>query len=84
MAEEAIKPKRKTKTSAAAVAKYQKRVYATLFARLPKELVYAFRERCEQNGDSQAQILRRAVEAYLSETEEAESAAEAEAETDPQ
>ncbi len=76
MAEE---PKKKNRTSYEAVAKYHKRVYAGLYVQLPKDLIYTFRERCDKLGVSRAQVVKKAIEAFLAETEEAESAAEAEA-----
>lgn len=39
-----------------------------LSARLPKDLVAEFRATCSAAGDSQASIIRQAIEAYLSGT----------------
>lgn len=61
------KAKRKTKTSSAVKQRYNKKVYAKVSAMLPKELVAAFKEKCRATGVSQAQIVRDAVERFLSE-----------------
>lgn len=39
--------------------------YKQIAIRLPKDLVEAFKDKCEENGDSQAGILKKAIEEYL-------------------
>ncbi len=84
MANENQTPKRKTHTSSAVKRKYNQKVYASLYVQLPKELIYAFRERTEQLGVSRAQVVKEAIEAFLAKTDEARPSAAAEAKTDPQ
>ena len=48
-----------------AINKYNAKNYDTISVRLPKELVQQFRERVTSNGDSQAKIIKEAIEAYL-------------------
>lgn len=59
-------PKRKTHTSTQVKARYNKKVYSTISVQLPKELVANFKEKCKVEGVSQAQIIKKAVEDYLS------------------
>lgn len=54
------------KTSYEVKEKYKKKVYAQVKADLPKELVLEFRTLVKQNGDSQAQIIKSALEEYIS------------------
>ncbi len=61
--------KRKTHTSAAVKNRYNNRVYGSVTARLPKELVQAFKEKCAAKGISQAQIFKKAIEQFLEEQE---------------
>ena len=62
MAEE----KRKTKTSTAVKTRYNEKVYDVISARVPKELAAAFREKCTAEGIPQAQIIKKAIEDFLS------------------
>lgn len=48
-----------------AINKYNAKNYDTISVRLPKELVQQFREKVASNGDSQAKIIKEAIEAYL-------------------
>ncbi len=57
--------KRKTTTSTAVKMRYNNKVYSTISVRLPKDLVADFKNKCETEGVSQAEIVRRAVEAFL-------------------
>ena len=57
--------KRKTRTSVAAVNRYNAKTYDVLSVRIPKDLAAAFKEKCTQNGDSQAGVVKQAIEAYL-------------------
>ena len=63
MAEE----KRKTHTSTAVKARYNAKVYDTVRAQLPKELVAAFKAKCTERGVSQAQVLKDAIQKFLEE-----------------
>ena len=56
---------RKTRTSAAVKNRYNAKTYGTIAVALPKDLVAAFKEKCQQEGISQAQIVREAVERFL-------------------
>lgn len=58
--------KRKTHTSSAVKRRYNEKVYDIISARLPKDLVADFKEKCAAEGVSQAAIVRAAVEKFLS------------------
>ena len=62
MAEE----KRKTKTSTAVKQRYIDKTYDIISGRVPKELAAAFREKCTAEGIPQAQIIKKAIEDFLS------------------
>lgn len=47
------------------VKKWQAEHYLNVACRVPKELAEAFREKCKENGDSQAAIIKKAMEDYL-------------------
>lgn len=57
--------KRKTVTSSAVKNRYNKKVYGSVAALLPKELVAEFKQKCLADGVSQSQIIRKAIENYL-------------------
>ena len=59
--------KRKTHTSTEVKARYNAKVYSSIGAQLPKQLVSDFKEKCKKNGDSQAQIIKDAIIKYLKE-----------------
>lgn len=59
--------KRRTKTSSVVKDRYNSKVYDVISVRVPKELAASFKEKCKQTGDSQAQIIKKAMEAYLAE-----------------
>ena len=59
------KPKRKTKTSWQVKSRYRKKVYARVYADLPKELVENFRAVISEKGVSMASVLKVALEQYL-------------------
>jgi predicted DNA-binding protein len=48
-----------------AIRKYDAEHYAMLSVRIPKELLREFKEKCTITGDSQAKIIKEAIEAYL-------------------
>lgn len=58
--------KRKTKTSSAVKQRYNEKVYDNISARVPKELAAAFKEKCAAEGIPQAQIIKKAIEDFLS------------------
>lgn len=58
--------KRKTRTSTAVKMRYNKKTYEDVRAALPKELARNFKEKCAEEGVAQAQIIKRAVEEFLS------------------
>ena len=58
--------KRKTKTSAAVKNRYNAKVYGTINIKIDKALVESFKQKCKEDGISQAQILKKAIEDYLS------------------
>lgn len=58
--------KRKTHTSTEVKARYNAKVYSNLSLKLPKELVANFKEKCTREGVSQASIIKKAIEDFLS------------------
>ena len=56
-----------SKPSTAVKNRYNVKTYGVLAVRLPKELVTAFKEKTKERGDSQAAVIKKAVEAYLRE-----------------
>lgn len=48
------------------VKKWNEAHYIQVAYRFPKELVTAFKEKCKENGDSQAAIIKKAMEEYVS------------------
>lgn len=58
--------KRKTKTSSAVKQRYNEKVYDVISTRIPKELAAAFKEKCVAEGIPQAQIIKKAIEEFLS------------------
>lgn len=58
--------KRKTKTSVLAVTRYNKKTYDSIAVRIPKEMAAAFKEKCSADGISQAQVIKDAIQEYLS------------------
>ncbi len=65
-----MEEKRKTKTSSAVKNRYNNRVYGSVIVRIPKEMAEAFKEKCTAAGISQAQVIKKAIEEFLSEQEE--------------
>ena len=57
--------KRKTNTSAEVKARYNKKTYESLFVNLPKDMAQKFKQKCKEEGISQAKIIKEAVEAFL-------------------
>ncbi len=48
-----------------AIKKYDAEHYTMISARVPKELAQKFKDKCAETGDSQAGIIKAAIEAYL-------------------
>lgn len=61
--------KRKTKTSSAVKNRYNAKVYDRITACVPKELAEAFKEKCAAEGVPQAQIIKKAIEDFLKNTD---------------
>lgn len=61
--------KRKTTTSTAVKARYNKKTYDVIRASVPKELAEALKEKCAAEGVPQAQIIKKAIEEFLKEME---------------
>lgn len=59
--------KRKTHTSSEVKRRYNDKVYSTVKAQLPKDLVARFKEKCKAEGISQAQVVKKAIEEFLGE-----------------
>lgn len=59
--------KRKTHTSTDVKRRYNEKVYDRIGLSVPKEMAAAFKAKCAAEGVSQAQVLKRAIEAYLAE-----------------
>lgn len=59
--------KRKTHTSTDVKRRYNEKTYTLISASVPKETAAAFKEKCAAEGIPQAQIIKRAIEAFLNE-----------------
>lgn len=57
--------KRKSHTSSEVKARYNAKVYSNLSLKLHKELVANFKEKCSEEGVSQASVIKKAIEEYL-------------------
>ena len=62
---ETRKKVRKHTTSSAVKQRYNEKVYDVIAVRIPKELAARFKEKCQETGDSQAGIIKKAIEEYL-------------------
>lgn len=58
--------KRKAETSSAVKRRYNQKTYGVVTAYVPKELAAAFKEKCAAEGIPQAQIIKAAIEDFLS------------------
>lgn len=56
---------RKTTTSTEVKRRYNDKVYAKIQVELPKDTVFAFKEKCKQTGTSQASVILEAIENFL-------------------
>ena len=62
---EEVKPKRKTKTSTAVKARYNKKTYDRITVCVAKDKAQVFKSKCIERGVSQAQILKDAIDRFL-------------------
>lgn len=58
--------KRKTKTSTAAKTRYNEKTYDVIAVRVPKSTAAVFRAKCAAEGVPQAQIIKNAIESFIS------------------
>ncbi len=59
--------KRKTHTSTAVKQRYNEKAYDNIAVRVPKEMAAAFKAKCLEKGIPQAQVIKKAIEQFLSE-----------------
>lgn len=59
--------KRKTTTSTAVKRRYNEKTYSAIAVSVRKDMAAAFKAKCLERGESQAQVIKRAIEAYLEE-----------------
>lgn len=55
-----------SKTSWQVKERYNSKVYSDIRVKLPKELVNDFKEKCREEGVSQASVIKEAIEKYIS------------------
>lgn len=58
--------KRKTHTSTEVKRRYNEKTYTLISASIPKETAAAFKAKCVAEGIPQAQIIKKAIEDFLS------------------
>lgn len=58
--------KRKTTTSSAVKRRYNEKTYTQIVASVPKETAATFKAKCAAEGIPQAQIIKKAIEEFLS------------------
>ena len=58
--------KRKTHTSKEVKRRYNEKAYTLISASVPKETAAAFKAKCAAEGIPQAQIIKKAIEDFLS------------------
>ena len=58
--------KRKTRTSTEVKRRYNDKTYTLISASVPKETAAAFKAKCAAEGIPQAQIIKKAIEDFLS------------------
>ena len=58
--------KRKTHTSTEVKRRYNEKTYTLISASVPKETAAAFKAKCVTEGIPQAQIIKKAIEDFLS------------------
>ncbi len=62
--------KRRTHTSTEVKRRYNEKAYTLISAAVPKDMAAAFKEKCAAVGIPQAQVIKKAIEAFLEEREE--------------
>lgn len=60
-----MEQKRKTTTSSEVKRRYNNKVYSTIKAELPKELVAEFKELCKAKGVSQASVIKNSITEFI-------------------
>lgn len=58
--------KRKTRTSTEVKRRYNEKTYTLISASVPKETAAAFKAKCAAEGIPQAQIIKKAIEDFMS------------------
>lgn len=58
--------KRKTTTSSEVKRRYNQKTYGAVTVYVPKEMAEAFKAKCAAEGIPQAQIIKKAIEEFLS------------------
>ena len=58
--------KRKSRTSTEVKRRYNEKTYTLISASVPKETAAAFKAKCAAEGIPQAQIIKKAIEDFLS------------------
>ena len=58
--------KRKTHTSTEVKRRYNEKTYTLISASVPKETAAAFKAKCAAEGSPKAQIIKKAIEDFLS------------------
>lgn len=58
--------RRKTKTSTEVKTRYNQKTYDVIAVRVPKDMAEAFKQKCASEGVPQAQIIKKAIEEFLS------------------
>ena len=56
---------RKSRTSTEVKTRYNNKVYDVISIRVPKEMAAAFKAKCSETGIPQAQVVKKAIEAFL-------------------
>ena len=59
--------KRKSTTSTAVKRRYHEKTYTIISASVPKDMAAAFKEKCARTGSPQAQVIKKAIAAFLEE-----------------
>ncbi|MBE6003717.1 MAG: ribbon-helix-helix protein, CopG family [Lachnospiraceae bacterium] len=59
---------KKSRTSTEVKARYNNKAYDLIAVRVPKEMAAEFKKKCSETGIPQAQVIKKAIEAFLNET----------------
>jgi len=57
--------KRKTRTSTAVKRRYNDKVYTRIAVSVPKAMAAEFKQKCKNDGISQAQVIKKAIDEFL-------------------